>query len=177
MRPPWSSNYAININLQMSYWAADVAAVPECLPPPFDLVAALSRQGEETAQRLHGVRGWCAHHNTNAWAFTSPVGLGDADPAWAFWPLAGVWLATQLLDHAEFVDDSDLARWSWPIVRSAALFVLDWAVEHHDGSLGFSRPTSPENRFAWREGVFSLSESSMIDVALTRDLLSRSPGR
>jgi len=175
LRPPWSSNYTININLQMNYWAADVAALPECLPPLFDLIAALRRQGEDTARRVYGARGWCAHHNTDAWAFTSPVGLGKADPAWALWPFAGVWLATQLLDHAEFVDDADFARWSWPIVRSAALFVLDRAMEHDDGSLGFSPSTSPENHFAVDGGVFSVAESSTIDIALARDLLTRLP--
>ena len=51
-----------------------------------------------TARDLYGARGWVAHHNTDAWAFTAPVGRGRADPSWSFWPLGGVWLTWLLHD-------------------------------------------------------------------------------
>ncbi|WP_155128216.1 glycosyl hydrolase family 95 catalytic domain-containing protein [[Actinomadura] parvosata] len=76
LRPPWSANYTINVNTEMNYWAAETADLGECLDPLVELVTALAERGRATARRLYGARGWVAHHNTDAWAFTSPVGRG-----------------------------------------------------------------------------------------------------
>ena len=38
IRPPWSSNYTININTQMNYWPAEVANLSECHTALFDLI-------------------------------------------------------------------------------------------------------------------------------------------
>ena len=35
---PWHSDYHANINVQMNYWPAEVAGLPECHLPFFDLV-------------------------------------------------------------------------------------------------------------------------------------------
>ncbi|MBG7697733.1 glycoside hydrolase family 95 protein [Streptomyces sp. MC1] len=173
MRPPWSSNYTININTQMNYWPADVTDLPECLPPLFDLVEAVSVRGAETARRLYGARGWCAHHNTDVWAYTSPVGRGKADPAWAFWPLAGAWLCRHLADHVAFGAGLPFARErAWPIVRGAARFLLDWLVELPDGTLGFSPSSSPENRFITPTGPRAVDVSSAIDIGIAREVFT-----
>ncbi|MFE9611945.1 glycoside hydrolase N-terminal domain-containing protein [Streptomyces sp. NPDC006012] len=173
MRPPWSANYTVNINTQMNYWPADVTDLPECLPPLFDLVEAVSVRGAETARRLYGARGWCAHHNTDIWAYTSPVGRGRADPAWAFWPMAGGWLCRHLADHVAFGAPEPFARdRAWPVVRGAAQFVLDWLVELPDGTLGFAPSSSPENRFATAAGPMAVDVSSAIDVAVAREVFA-----
>jgi alpha-L-fucosidase 2 len=179
MRPPWSANYTADINLQMNYWAADVADLPEVLPPLFDLVAALSRNGAETARRLYGARGWVAHHNTDVWAHTQPVGFGQHDPKWAFWPFAGAWLVRHLHDHLSFgarsADDAEAfaAEVVWPVTRAAAEFVLDWLIEEDDGSLGTAPSTSPENSFAAPDGATaSVARSATMDLALAAELLS-----
>ena len=36
--PPWSSDYHANINVEMNYWPAEPANLPECHQPFFDLV-------------------------------------------------------------------------------------------------------------------------------------------
>ncbi len=173
LRPPWSSNYTLNINTQMNYWPADVTDLPECLPPLFDLVEAVSVRGAQTARRLYGAEGWCAHHNTDAWAYTSPVGRGRADPAWAFWPLAGAWLCRHLTDHVAFGAGLPFARdRAWPVVRGAAWFLLDWLVELPDGTLGCSPSTSPENRFATAAGPMAVDAGSTIDTGLARDVFA-----
>jgi alpha-L-fucosidase 2 len=177
MHPPWSSNYTVNINTQMNYWPADVTDLAECLPPLFDLVDALREHGSRTARRLYDAGGWCTHHNTDAWAYTSPIGLGAANPAWAFWPMAGVWLSLHLAQHVEFGADRAFAlERAWPVIRSAAEFVLDWAIEMPNGDLGFVPSSSPENLFvagATADGApdtAGIDVSSAIDVALARDL-------
>ncbi|MDX6331509.1 MAG: alpha-L-fucosidase 2, partial [Streptomycetaceae bacterium] len=41
LRPPWSSNYTININTQMNYWCAEPTGLSECHLPLFDLLEKL----------------------------------------------------------------------------------------------------------------------------------------
>jgi alpha-L-fucosidase 2 len=45
VRPPWSSNYTTNINVEMNYWGAEVLGLPECHEPLFDLVADCAETG------------------------------------------------------------------------------------------------------------------------------------
>jgi len=92
---PWSSNYTININLQMNYWAAEAVGLTECLEPLFDLIDLLRMTGTRTARELYGAGGWAAHHNADIWGYSRPVGHGRAKPRWALWPMASLWLVPQ----------------------------------------------------------------------------------
>jgi alpha-L-fucosidase 2 len=175
MQPPWSSNYTTNINLEMNYWAADVAHLPETAEPLLDFVEALSVAGRATAERWYGARGWVVHHNSDAWAYSAPVGGGHGDPSWAFWPMAGPWLVRHLAERIDF-GDAAFARRAWPIMRGAAEFALDWMVLLPDGegaAWGTSPSTSPENRFVGPNGEpASLGVSSTMDLALVRELFA-----
>ena len=170
LRPVWSSNYTTNINVQMNYWAAHTTALSETELPLIDLIGALAMRGEETAARLYGAPGWVAHHNTDAWAYTQPVGGGAHDPKWAFWPMAGLWLCMHLADRDRFgVTDAAARARSFQVVRSAAQFALAWLVELPDGSLGTSPSTSPENDFVTPDGGSgSVATSSTLDLTLIR---------
>jgi alpha-L-fucosidase 2 len=175
MQPPWSSNYTTNINLQMNYWAADVVHLPETAEPLLDFVEALSVAGRATAERLYGARGWVVHHNSDAWAYSSPVGGGQGDPSWAFWPMAGPWLVRHLAERMNFGDSTLLQR-AWPIMRGAAEFALDWMVRlpgtaDSTEAWGTLPSTSPENQFMTPGGASaSLGTSSTMDLSLLREL-------
>jgi alpha-L-fucosidase 2 len=175
MQPPWSSNYTVNINLQMNYWAADVVHLPETAEPLIDFIEALATAGHETARRLYGAGGWVVHHNTDAWAYSSPVGGGHGDPSWAFWPMAGPWLVRHLTERSRFGDHTILAR-AWPIMRGAAHFALDWMIrvpspDSPEPQWGTRPSTSPENRFLTPDGKpASLSTSSTMDLSLLHEL-------
>lgn len=171
LQPPWSSNYTVNINLQMNYWLAETTALPECLPPLFELIEGLSKTGRKTAQELYGAPGWVAHHNTDIWAYTLPVGGGNHDPKWAFWPFAGVWLVRHLWDRVAFGGDHEAATRAWPVIRGASEFVLSWLEEQPDGTLGTCPSTSPENQFETPDGqAWSAAESSASDLEMAADL-------
>jgi len=73
VRPPWSSNWTININTEMNYWPAEVTNLAECHLPLFDLIADLSIAGRETAETNYGCRDWVAHHNLDLWRQTAPA--------------------------------------------------------------------------------------------------------
>lgn len=176
IRPPWSSNYTININTQMNYWPAPVAGLDESFQPLAELVGRLSETGSEVARRLYGTRGWVAHHNTDPWGFALPVGMGRGNPSWAIWMMGGVWLCHNLWDRYEFSGDRGILRDTvWPLLRGAAEFCLDWLIDDpQTGALRTLPSTSPENQFLGSDGQpESLTATATMDVALIRALLER----
>jgi alpha-L-fucosidase 2 len=103
LRPPWSSNYTININTQMNYWPAEVTNLSEMHEPLFRLIKDISVTGKETAKEFYGMKGWVAHHNSDIWAVSNPVGdKGSGSPKWANWPQGGNWLCQHLWEHYSF---------------------------------------------------------------------------
>ncbi|GIE94423.1 glycoside hydrolase family 95 protein [Paractinoplanes rishiriensis] len=174
LRPPWNGNYTTNINLEMNYWPAEVANLPECHLPLLDWLGFAARSGKDVARTLYGLDGWTMHHNSDAWCFGLPSGVGHDEVKWSFWPLAGAWLSRHVADHYDFTRDVDfLATRGWPILRDAAAFCLDWLVPAEDGSLGTAPSTSPENQYVAADGrPAAVTASTTADLVLIRDLLT-----
>ena len=174
LRPPWSSNFTININTQMNYWPAESTNLAECHAPLFDFIGELSTNGRRTAQTNYAARGWVAHHNADLWRQSAPVGaFGAGDPVWACWPMAGPWLCQHLWEHFAFGGDQlFLADCAYPLMKGAAEFCLDWLIEH-DGVLVTAPATSPENKFTTPDGQrAAVSAATTMDIALIRDLFT-----
>jgi len=169
---PWSSAYTLNINTQMAYWPAETTGLAECHEPLLRFTRRLSETtGPIVARELYGANGWVAHHNSDAWAFAAPVGAGHGDPAWANWPLGGVWLALHLWEHYAFGGGRTFLREeAWPVLASAAAFALSWI--QTDGERAWTSPsTSPENHYLDAEGrERGVAVSATMDVALLREL-------
>ncbi len=175
LRPPWSSNYTTNINLQMNYWPAESAALAACHAPLIDHIERLALNGQRTARTLYGLPGWCVHHNTDLWAMTHPVGAGEGDPNWANWPMAAPWLAQHLWDHYRFGGDRDyLAQRAFPLMRGAAEFCAAWLVrDAAGGGLTTAPSISPENLFLTAGGTpAAISAGCTMDLALIRELFA-----
>lgn len=174
LHPPWSSNYTLNINTQMNYWHAEVCNLSECHKPLLDFTEELSIGGAETAKINYGTRGWTAHHNSDLWAQSAPVGAyGDGDPGWAFWPMGGVWLCGHLWEHFAFTGDIDyLEKQAYPIMKEAAYFCLDWMQENEEGQLITTPSTSPEHKFWWNGQRSAVTVAATMDLALIWDLFT-----
>jgi alpha-L-fucosidase 2 len=177
MQPPWSSNYTLNINLQMNYWQANLVNLPEAAEPLIDFIVALAAAGEQTATRLYSARGWAAHHNSDAWLYTAMAGGRTGDTAWSFWPMAGPWLIRHLWDGVEFgmIDEADVRDRLWPVIRGAAEFGLDWLIRMPVGSegstWGTAPSTSPENTFVTDDGRSTgVDRSTAMDLSLLSEL-------
>ena len=175
VRPPWSSNWTLNINAQMNYWLAETCHLAECHEPFLDLIADLAVAGHETARMNYGCAGWVAHHNTDIWRQTAPVGAwGGGDPVWALWPMAAPWLCQHLWEHYAFGQDQRFLREvAWPVMGEAAAFLLDWLIEDEQGYLTTSPSTSPEHRFRLSDGsVTAVSTGTTMDLELIWDLFT-----
>ena len=178
LRPPWSSNYTININTQMNYWPAETANLSECHEPMFDLIEKLSVTGEKVASENYGCKGWVAHHNSDLWGHACAVGdYGNGNPQWSCWQMGGGWLATHLWEHFAFTQDRKfLKEKAYPLLKKSAEFYLDWLVTHKiDGTeyLVTAPATSPENTFIAPDGKPEcVSIASTMDMGIIRELFT-----
>jgi alpha-L-fucosidase 2 len=174
IRPPWSSNYTININTQMNYWPAETCNLSECAGPLFDLVSELAQNGKNTAEINYGMPGWVSHHNADLWRQTAPVGRGSGDPVWANWTMSAGWLCQHLWEHYAFTEDREfLRKRAYPVMKGAAEFLLSWLFEDAKGRLITCPSTSPENKFVAPNGKQAgVSASSTMDMAVSWDLFT-----
>jgi alpha-L-fucosidase 2 len=168
MKPPWESNYTININTQMNYWPADVTNLAECNEPLFRMIDELAESGQRTAEIMYGARGWVAHHNTDLWRNTAPV---DQPPS-GMWPTGGAWLATHLWEHYLFTGDRTFLAAHYAAMKGACEFFLDTLIEHpQHGYLVTNPSVSPENRHH-RDNA-ALCAGPTMDNQLLRDLFTQ----
>lgn len=153
MRPPWGSDYHLNINLQEAYWFAEQGNLSSCHQPLFALTEGLMKHGAETARAMFGCRGFMAAFHTDPWLFTAPTG----QPKWGMYVVGGAWCAQHLMEHYRFTQDRDfLKRQAYPVLRDASLFFTDWLVpDPTTGKLVSGPSTSPENSFRTPDGAIA----------------------
>lgn len=173
MLPPWSSNYTTNINLEENYWGAETTSLPELHDCLLDFIQNLAINGNKSAKDYCGVdSGWSLGHNTDIWAMTNPVGLGDSSPSWANWSMGSTWLATHIWENYLFGRDKDRLRHYYPALKGAARFALGLLYERN-GELITSPSTSPENMFIAPDGkARSTMHCTTADMALIRECLA-----
>jgi alpha-L-fucosidase 2 len=176
MRPPWSSNYTVNINTEMNYWPAEVTNLSETHQPLLDFIGTLPGTGEITARTFYNCGGWCCSHNSDLWAMTNPVGdFGKGDPVWANWSMAGPWFCIHLYDHFAFTGDTAWLRdYAWPLMKGSARFCLDFLVEDPKGWLVTAPSTSPENKYKMPDGFAGATlYGGTSDLAFIRGLFQK----
>ena len=173
LQPPWSSNYTININAEENYWLAENTNLSEMHQPFLQFIGNLSTTGKITAKTFYNMPGWVAHHNSDIWAMSNPVGnFGNGDPSWANWTMGGTWASAHLWEHYLFTQDQNfLEQKAYPLMRGAAEFCLAFLIPDSSGQLITSPSTSPENTFKTPTGfVGSVLAGGTADLAMIREL-------
>ena len=169
LKPPWNSDYHININIQMNYWPAEITNLSECHEPFLKFINALRTNARKTAQEVYGCRGIVAHHTTDVWHFTEPIGKTQ----YGLWPMGMAWCCQHLWEHFLFNGNRDyLKNFAYPIMKEAAEFCLDWLVEDPKTGYLVSGPSiSPENRFRTLDGqIGTVVMGPTMDHMIIRDL-------
>lgn len=167
--PPWECNYTININIQMSYWPAEVCNLSECHEPMFDLLDKMLPDGKKTAREMYGCNGFVAHHCTNIWGDTAVEGIQFPSP---IWPMGAAWMSLHLWEHYQFgLDKEFLKKRAYPIMKEAAVFLMDYMVPDPDGYYVTGPSISPENRYILPDGTVGfLCMGPEMDNQITREL-------
>ncbi len=167
MDPPWQSDYHFNINLQMNYWMAEPAALPECMEALTRYVLSFLESGQDAAMRLYGCRGVYLPLQTDAWGISTPEAKGSA-----VWIGAAAWISRSLWEHWIYSGDVDYLRRVYPFFRETARFYEDYLVRDEQGTYQILPSQSPENRIAGLEKYpIYIGKSSAMDVQLCFDAL------
>lgn len=111
--PPWSSDYHLNINLQMNYWPAVRANLPETVMPLLTYIEGMREPGKRCARTLFGIDdAWCFMLASNIFGFT---GIGDTwnlkasgFPTWAQTCFA--WMCHSVYEIYLYYGDKQLLR-------------------------------------------------------------------
>lgn len=166
-KPAWESKYTVNINTEMNYWPAQVAALPECVDPLIAMVHDLSVTGAKVARTMYGARGWVCHHNTDLWRAAAPIDGAQ----WGLWPTGGAWLCTHLWEHYDYSRDLGFLGQAYPLMKGAALFFIDTLQrDAASGRLVTSPSLSPENVHPFGA---SICAGPAMDQQILRDLFDQ----
>jgi len=171
LKPPWSADYHININIQMNYWPAEITNLGELQLPFVDFIDAMRPNARRTAKEVYGLKGIVAHYTTDVWHYTEPMGA----IVYGMWPMGIAWSCQNIWDHYQFGGDLDYLRnKAYPIMKEAAEFCIGWLVVNPKTGYLVSGPSiSPENSFRipGEKGTASMVMGPTMDHMIIRDLL------
>ena len=142
--PPWRCDYHSDVNLQMNYWPADVANIPDAFQPFSDWLWSV-RDVRRAAT--------AAHFKTRGWTFRGENGLfGGA--TWNWLNAGSAWFCQNLWDHYAFTQDrAYLAERAYPMMKEVSEFWIDLLKPGPDGRLVAPKNFSPEQMSYEEEGV------------------------
>lgn len=143
---PWSSDFHLNINIQMNYWLAETTNLSELHRPLFDLIRYYQPKGREMA-RLLGMQGWCMGHASDIWSNAHMMSIR------AYWGgsfFGGQWMTLHILEQFRFNRDPALIDEYWDILTESVAFVDSWLIPGPGEDQLMARPAcSPENSFLY----------------------------
>lgn len=114
--PPWRGDYHTNINLQMNYWLAETANLPELAKPLFNMYSAQTPVFRKHTIKEYGdTPGFVTRMSTN------PFGGGGWN-----WNIEGTaWIAQHYYEHFKFSGDKEfLKEQAYPWLRDVSKFWL-----------------------------------------------------
>lgn len=139
--PPWSSDYHLNINLEMCYWPAFRAGLFGNLRPALDMVWSWRDKLRHIAKCYVGIDdGYMLPHSVddrctcmgNFWT-------GAVDHA------CTAWMAQLMFDYCDYSGDMDYLRQvAFPFMKGAMNVYLAQMETEDDGKLSLPLTTSPE---------------------------------
>ncbi|MGL5380222.1 glycosyl hydrolase family 95 catalytic domain-containing protein [Clostridium sp.] len=118
--PPWSSDYHMNVNLQMNYWPTYSTNMAETGIPLVNYINSLREPGRETARIYAGVEsakdpvtgeyteanGFMAHTQNTPFGWTTPGWSFD----WGWSPAAVPWILQNCWEMFEYTGDVEYMK-------------------------------------------------------------------
>ena len=147
-RPPWGSKWTLNINAPMNYWPVETCNLSELHEPLLRLLEECREPGRETAREYYDCDGFVIHHNTDLWRGTAPLTF-----YWGAWPMGAAWLSHHIWEHYAFTQDKAFLKKSYPTMREAAEFFVDFLTEDENGYLVTNPSLSFEQGFVLANGT------------------------
>lgn len=168
--PSWGSKYTININLEMNYWISEKTGLSELHMPLMNLLKTMLPRGKETAAKLYGADGACAHHVTDMWGDCAPMDYNDASTVW---PMGYVWLCLHIMEHYQYTQDMGFLKEYYPVLHENAKFLISYMYLDKNGFYATGPSVSPENTYRTEEGQqASVCSSPVMDIQIIREFLT-----
>ncbi len=166
--PPWDSDFHMDINLQMNYWAAEAINMPEAALGLINFLNKNKESGKETARNLYGCRGI-------VYPISTDVG-GDfyGEYGWGAWTGAAAWLGQHIWWHYVYSGDVDFLRdHAYDYFVQVAEFYEDFMYLDENGVYQLSPSYSPENPLKNQPYLpVALTVSCSTDVQFVYDSLN-----
>lgn len=123
VNPAWSSDYHIDVNVQMNNWHAEQMGLGDIMSPLFDFITdTFVPRGTESAKLIYGSRGWVAFTSLNIFGHT---GQGN-DATWSDLYHDPAWLMATVWDRYDYSRDANwYATVGYPLMKGVAQFWLD----------------------------------------------------
>ena len=147
--PPWSSDYHINVNLQMNYWPVYSTNLAESARPLVSYIDSLREPGRVTAKVYAGVEsaegeanGFMAHTQNTPFGWTCPGWSFD----WGWSPAAVPWILQNTYDAYRYSGDVEYLKSDiYPALREEAQLYTHLLVQDENGKYITSPTYSPEH--------------------------------
>lgn len=137
-QPAWASDYHTNINIQMNYWGAETADLPEAHEALVAFIEQVAVPSRVATRNAFGddVRGWTARTSQSIFGGNS----------WEWNTVASAWYAQHLYEHWAFTQDKRYLRdTGYPLIKEICQFWEDRLKELPDGTLVAPDGWSPEH--------------------------------
>jgi alpha-L-fucosidase 2 len=143
--PPWHCDYHANINIQMNYWPAEPADLPECHQPLFELVNSQLPAWRQAAAASPELKTPAGEMTTRGFAIrTSHNTMGGL--GWKWDKTANAWYSLHFWEHYAFGRDNNFLRSvAYPVLKETCEFWEDHLKQLPDGKLVVPNAWSPEH--------------------------------
>lgn len=143
----WSSDYHLDINLEMNHWHVDQTGLGALQTPLWDYMQQnWASRGAETAKLIYNATGWVVHSETNIFGFT---GMKTGEEYWFDQPIEAAWMMQHVWDHFDYSQDVAWLKSSgYPMLKAISSFWLSQLQEDaysKDGTLVVNPCTSAEH--------------------------------
>ena len=161
--PAWQSDYHMDLNLEMNYWAAEPTALSDCAEPLLDYILSVIPRCREIYQKEHpGTPGWKI--------FT---GLNIFGSGTAYHGNCSGWLSQHFWEHYAFTQDEEfLRKIAYPVLKELCEYWEDNLVAWPDGTLVSPLGASPEHGCKVKDPDGKWKQGSTYEQTLIMDLFS-----
>lgn len=136
--PPWHSDYHTNINIQMNYWLAEPANLPECHLPLFNLLDAMIPECRAATVLEFG-------NSAPGFTYRTSHNIFGGQ-GWKWNTTSSAWYALHYFEHYAYSQDLVFLRErAWPYLRQVSEFWLFRLKPRDDGRLVAPNGWSPEH--------------------------------
>ena len=168
IQPAWDSDYHLDINLQMNYWAAESINMPEAAKGLVNYLNLIKSIGQESAKNLFGCRGIHIPLSTDIW------GGHCGTYGWTAWTGAAAWLAQHIWWHYIYSGNKEFLRnEAYDYFVQVAEFYEDFLEKGDDGIYHICPSYSPECPIAEQPSLpVGICSDAAMDIQLIFDALN-----